>query len=77
MQRLVDIHNHIIFNVDDGPGTLEQSMDMMHQAVKNGVTDIVATPHQLEIDQVSEHHDRQKKIIDNFNILKAEPEFNK
>ena len=72
MQRLVDIHNHIIFNVDDGPGTLEQSMDMMHQAVKNGVTDIVATPHQLEIDQVSEHHDRQKKIIDNFNILKAE-----
>lgn len=72
MQRLVDIHNHIIFDVDDGPATLEQSMDMMRQAVKNGITDIVATPHQLEADQLSEHHVRQDKIIKNFNLLKEE-----
>ncbi|MEA2077630.1 MAG: CpsB/CapC family capsule biosynthesis tyrosine phosphatase [Candidatus Marinimicrobia bacterium] len=69
MQRLVDIHNHIIFDVDDGPGTIEQSMEMMRQAVKNNITDIVATPHQLENDQVSEHHERQNKVIENFKIL--------
>ena len=70
MQRLVDIHNHIIFDVDDGPGTIEQSMDMMRQAVKCGVTDIVATPHQLEKDQVSKHHERQNIIKENFDLLK-------
>ncbi len=72
MQRIVDIHNHIIFNVDDGPGTLEQSMAMMRQATEYGITDIVATPHQLENDQVSGHPIRQQKIIENFNILKEE-----
>ena len=72
MRRLVDIHNHIIFNVDDGPGTLEQSMDMMRQAVKHGLTDIVATPHQFEKDQVSIHHERRNKVIENFNRLKDE-----
>ena len=72
MQRIVDIHNHIIFNVDDGPGTLEQSMAMMRQATEYGITDIVATPHQLENDQVSGHPIRQQKIIEKFNILKEE-----
>jgi protein-tyrosine phosphatase len=71
MQRIVDIHNHIIFDVDDGPATLEQSMDLMRQAVKNQITDIVATPHQLEEDQTSEDRSRQEKILKNFKELKA------
>jgi protein-tyrosine phosphatase len=74
MKRIVDIHNHVIFDVDDGPSTLEQSMSMMRQAAKHGVTDIVATPHQLEEDQVSGHLERQKKILNNFEDLKKNVE---
>jgi protein-tyrosine phosphatase len=72
MDRIVDIHNHIIFDVDDGPQNLDISMEMLRQAVKNKITDIVATPHQLEIDQVAKGHERQHKIIANFNKLKEE-----
>ncbi|MBN2780835.1 MAG: hypothetical protein JXR21_02590, partial [Candidatus Marinimicrobia bacterium] len=72
MQRIADIHNHIVFDVDDGPATLEASMELLRQAVKNGVTDIVATPHQYENDQVAEQHERQHKIIRNFEIVKEE-----
>ena len=70
MQRTVDIHNHIIFDVDDGPPALEDSMLLLRQAVKHGITDIAATPHQLEKDQVAGYEERQKKVLRNFNILK-------
>ena len=70
MKRLVDIHNHVIFNVDDGPVEIEQSMEMLRQAVKYNITDIVATPHQLEQDQLTEGHKRQDIVIQNFNELK-------
>lgn len=70
MDRIVDIHNHIIFDVDDGPDTLETAMDMMRQAVEKKVTDIVATPHQFEQD-LMDHVRRQEKVLGNFEKLKA------
>ncbi len=69
MNKLVDIHNHVIFDVDDGPNKIEQSMEMLRQAAKYSITDIVATPHQLEGDQISEKHERQDKVIRNFKKL--------
>ncbi|MDD3966131.1 MAG: CpsB/CapC family capsule biosynthesis tyrosine phosphatase [Candidatus Neomarinimicrobiota bacterium] len=71
MDRIVDIHNHIIFDVDDGPDSLETSMEMMRQAVEKKVTDIVATPHQFEQDLL-DHVRRQEKVRGNFEKLKAE-----
>ena len=42
---IVDIHNHILFEVDDGPGTLEASIEMARQAVDEGITHVITTPH--------------------------------
>ncbi|TSI11337.1 tyrosine-protein phosphatase [Lysinibacillus sp. BW-2-10] len=42
---MVDIHSHILWNVDDGPTTLNETLGMLEQAVKEGVKEIVATPH--------------------------------
>jgi protein-tyrosine phosphatase len=42
---MVDIHSHILWGLDDGAGTLEQSLAMMRIAAESGTTDIVATPH--------------------------------
>lgn len=70
MEHIADIHNHIVFDVDDGPNTLENSMKMMRQAAERNITDIVATPHQFENDLIDHVH-RQEKVINNFNILKA------
>jgi len=41
----VDIHSHILPNLDDGPATLEGSLDLAKEAVANGISDIIATPH--------------------------------
>lgn len=43
--KLFDIHSHIIFGVDDGSKTIEESIRMIQQAYDLGVRAMVATPH--------------------------------
>jgi protein-tyrosine phosphatase len=48
---MVDIHSHILYGLDDGAETLEESVAMVRMATEAGTTDIVATPHaNLEYD---------------------------
>lgn len=42
---MVDIHSHIVYGVDDGAKTIEDSVSMLEMAADAGTTDIVATPH--------------------------------
>lgn len=42
---IIDMHSHILHGVDDGPITVEESIGLLEQAVKEGITDIIATSH--------------------------------
>lgn len=42
---MFDIHYHLIFGVDDGPQTIEDSLALAEASIAEGVTHIVATPH--------------------------------
>ncbi len=42
---MVDIHSHIVYDVDDGSHSLDESLAMLRIAQESGTTDIVATPH--------------------------------
>lgn len=42
---LVDIHNHILPGLDDGPDSLEEALLLAKNAVANGITHVIATPH--------------------------------
>jgi protein-tyrosine phosphatase len=42
---MVDIHCHILPGLDDGPRTMEESLEMVKLSAANGCTDLVATPH--------------------------------
>ncbi len=42
---MIDIHNHILPNLDDGPRNWEQSLVMARIAVADGIEQIVCTPH--------------------------------
>ena len=42
---MVDIHTHILHNLDDGPKTLDDSVSIIRALIDDGVTDIVATSH--------------------------------
>jgi protein-tyrosine phosphatase len=45
---MIDLHSHILYGLDDGARTIEDTLAMARQAVEDGITVIVATPH---------HHD--------------------
>ena len=40
-----DIHSHVIWGVDDGAETPEESFRMLKEAVKDGIDRIICTPH--------------------------------
>ncbi|CAH2714891.1 Tyrosine-protein phosphatase YwqE [Neobacillus rhizosphaerae] len=42
---IVDIHNHILFGLDDGPKNPEETILLARQAVESGVDHVIATPH--------------------------------
>ena len=43
--NVVDIHSHILPGVDDGAGNVEESVDLLHVALGQGIRDLIATPH--------------------------------
>ena len=67
MMPMVDIHSHILPQVDDGSHSLEESLDMCRRSADDGIEIIVATPHAH--DHVHTTHDpaflRQK--VDELN----------
>lgn len=42
---MIDIHSHVIFGVDDGAATIEESLDLLRASYAQGVRAVVATSH--------------------------------
>jgi protein-tyrosine phosphatase len=47
IRRSVDIHCHCLPGIDDGPGSMDEALALCSALVKDGITSVVATPHQL------------------------------
>ena len=42
---MIDMHSHVLFGVDDGPETIEDTLRILEKAAAEGITDMIATPH--------------------------------
>lgn len=42
---MIDMHSHILWGVDDGPDSVEGSWRIVMDALQEGITKIIATPH--------------------------------
>lgn len=42
---MIDLHTHILYGVDDGARTIEDSIEMARVAVSEGITHLLASPH--------------------------------
>ncbi len=64
---MIDIHTHLLFDVDDGSKSLEQSIQYLKEIKKIGMNKVVCTPH-------IKFGTREKalKIVNNFKILREE-----
>lgn len=64
---MFDIHSHVIFGVDDGPKTLEESLDLIRVAYDQGVRHIVATSHRRK----GMFETPEETILKNFILLNS------
>lgn len=60
---MIDIHNHLLYGIDDGSLSLEDSIDVLKDLEKCGYTDIILTPHYITCSRYTS----SKK--DNLNLL--------
>ncbi len=65
-----DIHAHLLPDVDDGPATIEESLDVARKAVADGTRRIVATPHvdRLDVLEVAERTAALQDALDGAGI---------
>ena len=66
---MIDIHSHIIFDVDDGSKTLNQSIKELKRIKKIGLEEVICTPHFR-----SGNIDKIMKVKENYTKLKIEAE---
>ncbi|MHB1037131.1 MAG: tyrosine-protein phosphatase [Pirellulales bacterium] len=73
-EPLVDIHCHLLPGLDDGAESWEESLAMARMAVADGISTVVATPHQLgnfgqnDGDMIRGHVRRFQEMLDEREI---------
>ncbi len=66
---MIDVHSHILHCVDDGSPNVDESIRMLKEAEKSGVTDLILTPHLR-----GEFCLAKEKTLEFFNELKGRAE---
>ena len=64
---MIDIHSHIVFDVDDGPRTREESLALLQEAFSQGIRTIVATSHRRK----NMFETPEEVIMENFKEVQA------
>lgn len=59
---MIDIHNHIISGIDDGPKDKDSMLNLIKQAAGQGIKGIVATPHHLHTKYSNDFTDIEKRV---------------
>lgn len=67
---MIDIHSHIINEIDDGSKNIEMTINMLKKAEQSGTTDIIATPHFMRGRFEVEYNEVVKKVEDLRKIAK-------
>lgn len=70
--RLIDIHSHILPEMDDGAKNLEESKKLLRMLKEQGIDMVVATPHFYPMDMNLDEFLEKRK--DRLQILKKEVE---
>lgn len=69
---MIDVHNHVLIDVDDGPGTREAATALLKQASESGITDIIATPHHKTTHYTTPKDTVMEKLSELHDIIEEE-----
>lgn len=69
---MIDLHSHILFDLDDGPKTKEVTMEMLSIAVHEGIHTIIATPHYIDHFSSYEQSELYERFKDVQHLIRKE-----
>lgn len=69
---MIDIHSHILFGVDDGPGDLYETLSMLQKAVDEGITEIISTSHSFH----PQYNVTAKQVTEQMAVLQEQLQLN-
>lgn len=60
---MIDIHTHILFGIDDGSKTIEESLDILKSLSEIGFTKIILTPHYIDNSEYKANNKLKKELL--------------
>lgn len=64
-----DLHSHLLFGIDDGSKSIEESIYLLKKMQEQNITDLICTPHYIENSKYISNNESKNQII---NKLKEE-----
>ena len=61
-----DLHNHLLYGIDDGSVDFEQSVELLTGLEQEGVTDIIVTPHYIIGTNYNSNNEEKSKLLDSL-----------
>ena len=59
----IDIHCHVLYGIDDGSKSLEESIEILNQYKEMGYKEIVVTPHYIENSKYIANNKEKEKLL--------------
>ena len=60
---MIDIHNHVLFGIDDGSPDIEYSIEMIKKAIVDGITEMILTPHYIHGEYYSADAEKTSELF--------------
>lgn len=68
---MIDLHCHLLWDIDDGAASMEKSIALCRSAVKNGIRIITATPHLTDVELIDDFLYTRNQRISELNAYLA------
>ena len=59
-----DLHNHLLFGIDDGSTSIDESIKLLNEMEKSKVTDIMLTPHYIAGSDYCTPNSKKRELIE-------------
>ena len=69
---MIDLHCHLLPNIDDGSRSVEQSVEVLRVFAASGITDVILTPHVAASEMTGGADDAVERREQAFDRLKSE-----
>ena len=66
---MIDTHCHILPDLDDGPDSMAESLELAAALVADGIDRVIATPHQLGMFDNADAADRIRQSVQDLNSV--------